>query len=206
MAENGRGRKQEERRADSEREIIRAARDLFALQGFTHTTLNQVGAAAGYTGGLVSHRFGSKEGLLKAVLHHISSRFLEDQLKPSIAIDSAQDAIKNCIEIYLTEISTRESHMRALYVIMGEALGSVPEIGQEVATLNRKTREELAAVIRLGIKTGKFRPDLDVQAASVVILGLLRGITMQALADSKALKIKELIPEVQCQVLAGLRS
>jgi hypothetical protein len=38
-----------------------------------------------------------------------------------------------------------------------------------------------------------------------MILGLLRGVTMQILADRRAFDIDEVIPMVQRQVLLGLR-
>ena len=197
-------RTQEERKAESRRKIIQAARELFARQGYMRTTLNQVGAAAGYTGGLVSHRFGSKEDLLKAVVAHISSRFLVDQLKPSIETDSAQQAIRNYIEIYLKELTKREHHMRALYVIMGEAIGAVPEICDEIALLNRRARKILEDLVKQGINAGEFNSDNDPKAASILILGMLRGITMQALVDRKSINLHELTPMVQRQVIIGL--
>ena len=48
-------RTQAERSATANRRMIRAAIQLIARQGYTKTTLAQVGKEAGYTGGLVSH-------------------------------------------------------------------------------------------------------------------------------------------------------
>ena len=206
MAEAGKTRRtQAERTAESERKIIHAARELFAQQGYTRTTLNQVGELSGYTGGLVTHRFGSKENLLKAVVRQSSSRFAEDQVKPILNNDSAAQDIANYIEVYLTEISKRESHMRALYVIMGEGLGAVPEIREEIAALNQGFRKRLAGIVQQGIDAGEFHTNLDAQAAGFLILALLRGATMQILADSTAANIKDLIPLIQRQVLLSLR-
>ncbi len=198
-------RTQEERKAESERRIIRAAIELFATQGFMKTTMNQVGAAAGYTGGLVSHRFGSKEGLLKAVVARISSRFLEDQLRPGIDSRSAGESLNNIIRIYLEEVTVRQSRIRALYVIMGEALGAVPEIQQDIAVLNQGFRDSLANAVQRGIDQGEFRSGVDPEAAAILILGLLRGVTMQVLADPEAIDVKTVIPLVQDSALAGLK-
>ncbi len=199
-------RSQEERKAESERRIIRAAIELFATQGYMRTTMNQVGESAGYTGGLVSHRFGSKEGLLKAVLERISSRFLEDQLRPGIDVDSAAGSLENIIRIYLDEVTVRESRIRALYVIMGEALGAVPEVLTGIATLNQGFRDNLVRVIERGVEQGEFRSDIDAPASAVFILGLLRGITMQMLADPAAIDSGTMIPLVQANALAALKA
>lgn len=197
-------RTQEQRRAESERRIIKAASELFAQQGYLRTTLSQVGTRAGYTGGLVTHRFESKEGLLRAVVDHISTRFLEDQIGPAISLDRASDALASCIEIYLREVTIRQSRVRALYVLMGEALGSVPEIRDQIADLNRKFRNYVADIIRRGQRQGEFSKRISADDAAVLVLGLLRGVTMQVLADPKNVPLEHLIPLVKQQVTAGL--
>ena len=199
-------RTQEERKAQSERRIIRAAMELFATQGYLQTTMNQVGQAAGYTGGLVSHRFGSKKGLLKAVLMHISQRFLEDQLRPSADAPSAEQALRSVVEIYLKEVTIRQSRIRALYVIMGEALGAVPEVQTEIAHLNEGFRLRLTKLVQRGVDNGEFNSSVDPEAAGILILALLRGVTMQALADPKAIDLNQMIPLVQANALTGLKS
>lgn len=198
-------RTQQERKALSERKMLRAARELFARQGYMRTTLSQVGKAAGYTGGLVSHRFGSKEGLLKAVIQHIATRFFSDQLEPRVSVESAEESITNYIDVYLSEIEKRESTMRALYVIMGEAMGAVPEVRDEIALLNRAFRKRLVDIIERGMKSGEFRKNVQPGAAAILITALLRGVTMQILADKKAFEVKDLIPLVQSQVLFALK-
>jgi len=198
-------RTQEERKAESERAIVRAARELFARQGYLRTTLAEVGKAAGYTGGLVSHRFGSKEGLLRAVLDRSTRRFNEDQLAPALDRASGEEALRRFIEIYLKEVSVRESRVRALYVIMGEALGAVPEIQSEIAKLNRGFRNQLAGLIRRGVDAGEFDADIDVDDAAVLVLGLLRGVTMQYLADPRGVPLSRSIPMVQTAALNALR-
>ena len=201
-------RTQEERKAESERRIIRAAVELFAKQGYMKTTLIEVGKAAGYTGGLVSHRFGSKEGLLNAVIDNATVRFFEDQLKPSIEgtqVETAEQALRNYISTYFEEVFVRESHIRALYVIMGEGLGAVPEVRPKIAQLNRGMRQRLARIIDRGIEAGEFNARLDSASAAVLIVGLLRGVVMQYLADPRAFRKKEVLPALQSSAIAGLR-
>jgi hypothetical protein len=76
-------RTQAERTATANRRMLRAARRLIARQGYTKTTLAQVGKEAGYTGGLVSHHFGSKGGLLRELVGRITQRFYHDQILPA---------------------------------------------------------------------------------------------------------------------------
>ena len=198
-------RTQEERKAESEREIIRAASKLFAEQGYLRTTLNEVGKAAGYTGGLVSHRFGSKEGLLRAVVKNATGRFQADQMGSAISEVSAQHSLDNYIEIYLTEVTLREGHMRTLYVIMGEALAAVPEVQEEISRLNDGVRGVIADIVQRGIDNKEFRPEVNPQISAVLILGMLRGVVMQYLSDRKAFNMKKLLPAVQRAAVEGLK-
>ncbi|MGI9328195.1 MAG: TetR/AcrR family transcriptional regulator [Pseudomonadales bacterium] len=206
--ETAESRTQEERRQESERRIIRAAIELFSTQGYLRTTLIEVGEAAGYTGGLVSHRFGSKEGLLNAVIDSAARRFFEDQIKPvteSDDISTAELALRNYISTYFDEVFIRESHMRALYVIMGESLGAVTEVQPKIASLNKGMRSRLAAIVQRGIDSGEFRRDVDPKASALLIVGLLRGVVMQYLVDNKALKRKQFLPTLIDTALAAVK-
>lgn len=197
-------RTQEQRREASEQQMLKAAIALFARQGYLKTTLAEVGREAGYTAGLVSHKFGSKEGLLQAVVQRISKRFLEDQLGQAIEQTSARQSIENYIDIYIKEVSLREGPMRALYAIMGEALGAVPEIRKPIADLNAGARNTLANIITRGIEHGEFNKGVDAQAAAALIIGALRGLVMQHLIDPKRLNMKGLRETVQATVIGSL--
>jgi AcrR family transcriptional regulator len=200
-------RTQEQRKSESERKIIIAAIELFARQGYMRTTMTEVGKAAGYTGGLVSHRFKSKEGLLKAVVTSSLSSFLDDQIRPGTEAGelSAEQAINKYVEIYLSEVFVRGSSIRALYVIMGEALGAIPEIRPPIAQLNKSTRHILANIIQQGIDAGEFNNTTDPNDAAVIILGLIRGVVMQYLTDSRSFNRKKILPLIQSSALACLR-
>ena len=198
-------RTQQERKAESERQILRAAMRIFARQGYLRTTLNQVGEDAGYTGGLVSHRFGSKARLLKAVITDSCARFLQDQIGASLRTESAEAALKNYIATYMEEVTLRESDLRAIYVIMGEALGDDEEIQQAVAAFNQRTRGCITSIVQRGIDNGEFNKGIAAEDAGVLIMGLLRGVVMQYLFDREALDITRMVPQVQLAALGSLR-
>lgn len=193
MTVQARRRTQEERKAESERRIIEAAIELFATQGYVKTTLNQVGTRAGYTGGLISSRFGSKENLLKAVLERISDGFLNHRVAKEIDPTDARRSLYRFVDTYLTEVSKKKSAARALYVVMGEALGAIAEVQHEVAAFNELTRQHLAGIVRQGIDNDEIARDANPDDAAVLILALIRGLTMQYLADPKNLRPRDMI-------------
>jgi len=180
-----RRRTQAERTATSNRRMIRAAIRLIARQGYTRTTLAQVGREAGYTGGLVSHHFGSKEGLLRALVERAAGRFYRDQLLTATQGKSGLNALCASLDTYLDELEVREEHMRALYVLMGEALGPVAEINEVFADLNRGFRLSARAWIQEGMEAHEIRSDLDPDAEAAVFVGMLRGVATQWMADPR---------------------
>jgi AcrR family transcriptional regulator len=180
-----RRRTQAERTATANRRMIRTAIRLIARQGYTRTTLAQVGKQAGYTGGLVSHHFGSKEGLARALVERAAGRFYQDQLLAATRGKSGLDALCASMDTYLDELVVREEYMRALYALMGEALGPVAEINEVFAELNRGFRHSARTWIREGIDAEEIRSDLDADAEAAVFVGMLRGVATQWMADPR---------------------
>ncbi len=176
-------RTQAERTATANRRMIRAAIQLIARQGYTRTTLAQVGKEAGYTGGLVSHHFGSKEGLLRELVGRIASRFYRDQIQPASHGKTGLEALLATVDTYLNELVVREDRMRALYVLMGESLGPVPEANEVFAELNRGFRMTARDLLQEGMDRGEIRTDLDPDAEAGLAVGMLRGVALQWMTD-----------------------
>jgi AcrR family transcriptional regulator len=81
---DGPRRTQAERRALSERRLLQAAERLISEQGCSRTTLAQIGEEAGYSRGLVTERFGSKQRLVEVLARQIQERFAVEALGPAL--------------------------------------------------------------------------------------------------------------------------
>ncbi len=194
-------RKNPERRADSNQRIIQAAMELFAEKGYQRTTLIQIGQRAGFTGTLVSNRFGSKERVLRAVLAQILNRF-EDRKETQTQSDgNVTGRLSRFVAMYLNDVAEQGARIQALYVLMGEALGALPEISDEIVKVNTVFREEISGLIHAGIEKGEFDQSLNVALSATLIVGLLRGIAMQFLAERDRLDLNQLIEQAQKVVL-----
>ncbi len=169
--------------------MIRAAIRLIARQGYSQTTLARVGIEAGYSSGLVSHHFGSKEGLLRELVRRIAVRFYQDQLRPATDVQSGLAALDAMIDTYLDELQLRPERMRAIYVLMGEALGPLSEINEIFVELNRDLRAVVADLIERGQRAGEIRSDIGVDTEAATYVALLRGIANQWMAEPKCLDL-----------------
>jgi len=194
-------RKNVDRRNDSNQRILQAAMALFAEKGYQRTTLIQIGRKAGCTGTLVSNRFGSKERVLRAVLALILNRFETsgNSDQPDIESDAVSVAEQLCdfVTAYLEDVAVGGTRIRALYVLMGEGMGSLPEITDELTHVNEVFRDRVSSFLVKGRERREFEASLDILTTSVLIVGLLRGVAMQILAEPKTLSLKDLIVATQ---------
>jgi AcrR family transcriptional regulator len=189
-------RTQAERSALSEKRIMRAATKLIARRGYTKTTLAEIGREAGYTAGLVSHRFGSKHGLLRRLVEHIRTRFYHDQIERALHGRSGLEALCATVALYLNELRVREDRLRALYVLMGEAFGPVPEMRPVFGDLDAGFREVVARWIKAGIELGEIRRDVDPVVEAALYVGMLRGVALQWLTTPGAIDLESMRDEI----------
>src|SRR5215475_6488436 len=127
-------RTQRERRETSYRRMLEAAVKLIERQGSSRTTLAEVGELSGYSYGLVSHRFGSKEGLVRAVTREAQANFARHEMggrEPSTGLEGVLALAAR----YLRAAAAKNRN--ALYVLIGEALGPVPEIRADMAAADQ---------------------------------------------------------------------
>jgi AcrR family transcriptional regulator len=199
-------RKQSERSALSEKLIMRAATKLIGRKGYTKTTLAEIGREAGYTAGLVSHRFGSKEGLLRRLVERIRTRFYHDQIEQALDGRSGLEALCATGDLYLNELLVREERLRVLYVLMGEALGPVPEMRSVFGDLDQGFRQMAVGWIEAGIAAGEIRADVDPRLEAAIFVGTLRGVALQWLTSPGALDLERMRSLITDQLRARLAS
>ena len=195
---------QVERKAESERLILAAAVELFAKQGYKNTTVSQVAALSGYSAGLVSHRFGSKFGLLVAVIKWVAENLLEARLLPASDTATAREAILNYVRVCIKELKLNPTRVRAMYVLVGEGLTGEPEVQSKIMALNVAFRQVFTDLIHRGIESGEFSAMADAEDIAGVIVAVLRGVVLLALLDPKQFDPGRLTPIVEASVAAAL--
>ncbi len=176
-------RTQAERSALSEDRLLQAALILIAEHGYDRTSLQAIGDAAGYSRGLVSHRFGSKEGLLWAIFDHTFGAWQTDTLGPRVGDHVGIEALRATVAATRAALQSAPETLRAFYSLLFQALGPLGALRPKVASLHRREREGIAAWIAAGVANGSIRPDVDPEREAALFLGMLRGAAFQWLID-----------------------
>ena len=175
-------RTQSQRREEAELRLLDAALGIVARAGSARLTLAEVGAAAGYSRGLATHRFGNKAGLLRALAAHINARFHE-QLRAAPPRRDGLDAIRGNISVYFGRSDRNWTTTRALLVMMTEGFMEGAELKSDMADYNRLALAFFETHLRIGIASGELRADIEPASMAVLLLGSLRGVMLQWLLD-----------------------
>jgi AcrR family transcriptional regulator len=175
-------RTQAERRAESERNILQAAAELIAEQGVAAATLEKVGARAGYSRGLATQKYGSKQGLIEALIAHLHAR-LEALLAAShVEQMSGLDAVMAFVNIILRELADDEE-VRAYFMLMAGAVADRSPVRQAFAASHDKVSERLRLLLERGQDDGSVLASLDAADSAVLVGSTLLGLSTQHLVD-----------------------
>jgi AcrR family transcriptional regulator len=194
-----RRRTQSERRAETERRLLDAAMRLVGAGGVRAVTLASVGAEAGYSRGIVSHHFGSRQALMDAVARDVQRRFA-----PHHVTGTGLERVLGLVDAYLADLAARDLDARVFLVLWTEAIASDEELRPVFAERDAAFRQGWGDAIRAGVADGSIRSDVDPDAAAVALAALTRGAGLQRLLTPEAIDLDDVRAEVGRVLRAGL--
>jgi AcrR family transcriptional regulator len=177
-------RTQTERREASKRKVLDAAAVLIAQRGSSAAVgMAEIAERAGCASGLPSYLFGTKTELLAALVGDLLGRFRADVLTPEARAATGGDAVVATTRAFLRTLHHPLPHTRALYVLLGEAMGD----DRLRAVVNDHHARLRAGVAEWLVEEGL--PAADAAAKATVVVGMLRGIGYQVLSDAGAVDV-----------------
>src|SRR5436309_2070656 len=188
MAEPATSRKRDQSEQSRDR-LIDAATRLFAERGYRDASVQAIGEAAGISRGSIFWHFGSKEGLLWAVVQRAFARWEADTLVPAVGDARGGEAIARALRAHRRFLTDEGDALRLLFVLMFEALGPRPELTGEFARLHRDLRALATPWLVQAAAEGEFRADVDPRTIVTLIIGTLGGIVYQYLLDPDGLDV-----------------
>lgn len=187
-----------ERRAESEQRLLAAAAELIAAEGFAAASLERVGAVAGYSRGLASQKFGSKDGLVTAVIAAVIDRNTQLMGARHVRSASPLDDIIAYADVILLQMEA-DVFIRAYWVMMASAIANRLPTQAVFLAEHEKVKQRLSGLITQGQASGEIDPAVDADAAALSIGSTLLGIGIECLLDP-ALDI----PRVRAAALATI--
>lgn len=153
-----------------------AALRIISERGLSHTTIQQIADEVGTTkAGLIYH-FGGREQLLLAVLER-SNEINDISAHGPSALDSLIELVKHNLEV--------PGVVAAYLGMSGETAASRghSDARRHFTQHYAAGRAGIAADIRAGQKSGRFRSDIDADTAALLVLSASDGSQVQQLID-----------------------
>ena len=194
-------RTQADRRHEAERALLDAAAELFAEQGVTQTSLAQIGERAGYSRGLANHHFGSKDALVDRLARRAQERFFHAMAEVDAA--TGRDGIVRMVEAYLSHFEEPTAEGRSLLVMWGATFPGRSSVAGFVEA-DQRARDAVAAWVVRGQEDGSVSSEVEPAGFAVALLGLVRGVAAQQLAEPAAIDTHRLRAQCRRLVERGL--
>ena len=177
----GTGRRtQAQRRAASERLLLRAFAELITEKGVQQTTLTDIGRRAGCSHTLVVHLFGSKVGLLSRLTENVE-RFYTEWIEQAATDRTAAQTLVDVIDNYGRFVHNPDPDYRVTLVLWSESLVAMPELSEWRQRWDDQLKSAITGLIRRGVRDGSVRSDVPVGALGSLVINYMRGLAAEAL-------------------------
>jgi AcrR family transcriptional regulator len=192
---------QAERTALSDQRMYDAAMKLIGEHGTHNTTLKEVGERAGYSRGLASYRFGSKEALFGNLVTFFNHKWVEelDRFVGGRTGLAAFIAALDAVEDFLLE---QPEYMKAMYILWYESISSHSDVRERLAEQHEAYRSDVVRWVREGIAEGFIRPYINPERLAVQFCSFIFGTIYQWLVKPEAIDVKTAFSEYKQGVLS----
>lgn len=191
---------QAERRDRSERELLEATIRVVSQKGVAAATFDMIGREAGFSRGLITQRFGSKDGLIRALIDYLHN-WQAELLERERVLD--MDGLSALCAFVDLHCRTLEGHdeATAYFMLLSGAVADQLGLRSAFADSHAIERVLIRAMIERGQADGGIRADVDADAQALLTGCALIGVRMQCLIDPATQ-----IEPVRDELLAALRA
>jgi AcrR family transcriptional regulator len=180
--------RQVERSTLSDKRMFEAAINLINERGTAKKTLKDIGELAGYSRGLASYRFGSKDGLWMELFDKFDQLWKE-HISGYVAGKTGLEALQSAILAQRDIFKKESGYLRAMYILWYESLGQESDIRASLARHHQIYRRDVARWIQQGIAEGDMSDSVDPHGFAAVYCATMFGSIYQWVVSSDALDI-----------------
>jgi len=157
-------------------QILQAARQVFADQGFHNTRMSDIAQATGVSQGTLYHYFRSKDELFLAVLNVWNQQIKSVVEQLPVADVHVTDKFWMVNQLAVNFFETGQDLLPVLVEYWAYLLHN-PEAAANFREFYETMQESFREIIREGVDAGEFKP-VDVDLASALPLIILDGVTL----------------------------
>ena len=181
---------QAERTAASDRRMRDAAIELICSKGAHNTTLKEIGELAGFSRGLASNRFGSKEQLFARLVSEFNYQW-RTELGLSVGGRTGIPALLAALDAVERFLIDQPAYIKAMYVLWYESIASHSEIRKKLAVYHRRYREDITRWLQQGMAQKLVRSDIVPERFAVQFVSFIFGTIYQWLVSPDAVDVSQ---------------
>lgn len=190
----------------STRQLLEAAGALIAERGYENTSIAAIGERAGYSRGLVTARFGTKQNLLNALLDRITFDWIDVHVTPELSGLSGLDGMLHYLDTVAGQLETDPGPLAVLWSLAFEALRTTSELRERFVPFHEGVLSTVTGFIEQGIEDGSIRDDVDPVVEGKQFTASLRGIAYQWLLMRDDVEVVEMFREFRRRAERDLRA
>ena len=149
--------------------ILEAATELFGARGFARTTIREIAERARANSALIYYYFGSKNGLLEALMTGMQSAVHANLERSLESAGTPREKMERFIRLQVDLLRRRSPLLR---ILLREVLNQSETAKTAVRHAMQPNLEIVSGLIRDGIEAGEFR-DVDPTLAARTLVGSL---------------------------------
>ncbi|MFQ5843918.1 MAG: TetR/AcrR family transcriptional regulator [Planctomycetota bacterium] len=190
-------------KVERRRKILAAARKIFPRRGYAATPMADVASAAGVGKGTLYEYFRSKEDLFSTLVLSVIRESLETISDAGLAEDPAtalRETIRRVIELALVE---NLDLYRLFFDFWGGSEAHRMETRKALRGCSADFRGLVSGILRLGQRSGAFRPEIDAVAFGHAFVAAIDGLSLQLVILGEKVDLKAYTAFLQEFLLAG---
>ena len=180
--------------------VLKAAMNVFGARGYNKGALVEIAAQAGMTHAGVLHHFGSKEGLLIAMLKYRDGE--EVAGVPARAQTEGPAFLQHLVDT-VEENTRRRGVVQAYSVLSGESVTDGHPAHEYFLGRTEALRTKIAGV--LGEVSGNT-DEQELRDSSSALIAIMDGLQVQWLLDPDAVDMPRIVSRTLDEIVARLRS
>lgn len=184
--------------AERREQLLGVARDLFAVQGFHATSMDDVASAAGVTKPVLYQHFASKRALYVELLEHVGAHLLEVVTAATARAGSGRGQVRLGFAAYFRFVDENPAAFRLLF---GASVRNDPEFSRVVDRVVGEVAEGVSRLIAVDVPAEQRR------ALAHAVAGMAEATSRRALPDGFAdpEELADWLAELAWYGLRGIR-
>jgi AcrR family transcriptional regulator len=179
---------------DRHQEILEAAARVITDRGLAETRISDIAERCGVSPGLILYYFESKDRLLVEALTSANDQFYLRLSREMRRMDSARQQLERLVELSVPGLLPEYERLDewALWIEIWVRALRDPKLAQEREVLDRRWRQSIADIIRLGRSTDEFPDGEDADQLGLELGAMIDGLAIQVLMNDTAFTPKRM--------------